>query len=206
MSQSALGPIRAFLGEPALAGFGITLSPVQEHDLVDLASTCDAQTFRYYSTSFSAATPEEFIRTFRLTIQDQDRLHFVIRDQQSGQALGSSGFFDVLPAHLRLELGCTWYHPASRGTHVNPAAKLLLLTHAFESLACVRVQIKTDARNVHSQRAIEKLGATFEGRLRHHFIMPDGYLRDTMMYSITHHDWPKVKEGLLNRLAALTTR
>jgi N-acetyltransferase len=193
--------VRDGLQPRVLSGHGITVEPVTPQMLPDLSRTCNAETFRYYSTGFSASSPEEFCRTFATQIADAGRLHFVVR-MSDGSIVGSSGFYDVLPAHRRLELGCTWYRQEYRGTHVNPACKLLLLSHAFETLGCVRVQIKTDARNIHSQRAIEKLGAIFEGRLRHHFIMSDGFIRDTMMYSITNLEWPKVKSGLLARLEA----
>jgi ribosomal-protein-alanine N-acetyltransferase len=83
---------------------------------------------------------------------------------------------------------------------VNPENKYLLLRHAFETLGAIRVQLKTDGRNLHSQRAIAKLGAKLEGTMRRHIIMPDGYFRDTVMYSIIDDEWPGVKAGLEERL------
>ncbi len=87
-----------------------------------------------------------------------------------------------------------------RRTAVNTECKFLLLQHAFESLACIRVQLKTDARNLPSQRAIERIGAVREGVLRQHVIMPDGFLRDTVYYSILDREWPQVKADLLRKL------
>jgi RimJ/RimL family protein N-acetyltransferase len=96
----------------------------------------------------------------------------------------------------------TWIGKPHRGTKVNPEIKLLMIGHAFEVMGCERVQLKTDGRNIHSQRAIEKLGAKKEGILRRHGQMPDCFMRDTVMYSILPEEWPEVKAGLLARLAA----
>jgi RimJ/RimL family protein N-acetyltransferase len=135
---------------------------------------------------------------------------FVVRDVASGSVLGSSSFMDIAPAHRHVEIGCTWYATAARGTRVNPACKLLMLTHAMERMfvdehgnaqGCVRVTLKSDARNVHSQAAMTKLGAQREGTLRAHRIRPDGYVRDTTYFSILPADWPTVRAGLLSRLA-----
>ncbi len=107
---------------------------------------------------------------------------------------------DVRPAHRGLEIGYTWIARAYQGTRVNPECKYLLLRHAFEKLGAIRVQLKTDGRNLQSQHAIEKLGAVKEGVLRKHLILPDGYVRDTVMYSITDSEWPHVKSRLEARL------
>lgn len=113
--------------------------------------------------------------------------------------VGSSSYMDILPRHKGLEIGSTWIHPAWRGTFVNPASKLLMLRHAFEVLGCERVQLKSDARNAHSRAAMTKLGATFEGILRKHRVMADGFVRDTAMFSIIGEEWPGVREGLERR-------
>ena len=99
------------------------------------------------------------------------------------------------------EIGWTWYSPSVWGTVLNPECKLLLLAHAFEDWGAVRVQLKTDNNNLRSQRAILKLGAKYEGRLRHHRFRADGTLRDTMMYSILREEWAGVKVSLLARIA-----
>jgi RimJ/RimL family protein N-acetyltransferase len=99
-----------------------------------------------------------------------------------------------------LEIGGTWYGLDYQGTAVNPECKYLLLKHAFESLGCIRVQLKTDARNPRSQRAIEKLGAVREGTLRSHMITSDGYVRDSVFYSILDREWYQVKAKLERRL------
>jgi RimJ/RimL family protein N-acetyltransferase len=101
-----------------------------------------------------------------------------------------------------LEIGGTWYGLDYQGTLVNTECKYLLLKHAFETLGCIRVWLKTDARNLRSQRAIEKLGAIREGVLRNHMLLPDGYIRDSVVYSILPNEWPEVKTQLKTRLEA----
>ena len=100
---------------------------------------------------------------------------------------------DIRHAAKGVEIGWTWYSPSVWGTKVNPEAKLLLLEHAFEDWEAIRVQLKTDHNNKHSQNAILKLGAKFEGQLRNHIIRRDGTIRHSMMYSITKEEWPAVK-------------
>jgi RimJ/RimL family protein N-acetyltransferase len=112
---------------------------------------------------------------------------------------------DIQPSHKGVEVGGTWYSPSAQGTVVNPECKLLLLKHAFEDWGAARVQLKTDVKNARSQRAILKMGAKFEGKLRNHRIRRDGTLRDTMMYSITSEEWPEVKAGLEDRISSYRT-
>jgi N-acetyltransferase len=116
------------------------------------------------------------------------------------QVIGSTRYMDVQAPHRGVEIGGTWYSPEYQGTVVNPECKYLLMAHAFEEWGAVRVQIKTDVKNLHSQRAILKLGAKFEGKLRNHRVRRDGTLRDTMMYSVTMEEWPEVKAALAKRI------
>src|SRR5688500_6864030 len=125
---------------------------------------------------------------------------FAIVLRENGRAIGSTSYLDIRSTHLGLEIGSTWIGRAYQGTPVNPENKYLLLRHAFETLGAIRVQLKTDGRNLHSQRAIAKLGAKLEGTLRKHIIMPDGYFRDSVMFSIIEDEWPGVKAGLEKRL------
>ena len=128
-------------------------------------------------------------------------LTFSVYDAISGDLAGSSSYLEVRTNHSALEVGFTWYGKAFQRTHVNTATKLALFDHAFESLSANRVQLQTDARNLASQRAIERVGATREGVLRNHKVYPDGYVRDSVIYSVVVDEWPKVKrllEGLLN--------
>jgi N-acetyltransferase len=129
-------------------------------------------------------------------------LPFAVIHLASGRVVGATRFMDMRPAHRGLEIGGTWYGLDYQGSGVNTEAKLLLLQHAFDVWGCIRVQIKTDLRNERSQRAIERLGAVREGVLRNHMILPDGYVRSSVIYSILDIEWPAVKarlEGLLKR-------
>lgn len=129
------------------------------------------------------------------------RQPFAIIDPTAQVAVGSTSLFDIRPAERAVEIGYTWLAPSSQRTPINTAAKLLLLTHCFEDLGAGRVQLKTDARNTTSQRAIERLGATKEGILRKHLKLPDGFIRDTVFYSILPAEWPGIKARLEARLA-----
>lgn len=120
----------------------------------------------------------------------------VIWDKLQGKIVGSTRFFDLSTVHRSVEIGHTWLHPSVWRTQINTECKYALLSEAFEQLAMLRVQIKTDSRNHRSQAAIERLGAVKEGILRHHRVLYDGYVRDTAMYSITNLEWPAVKERL----------
>ena len=124
------------------------------------------------------------------------QLAFAIRDANSGGLLGSTRYLNIASEHHGLEIGWTWLAAQARRTSVNTECKYLLLLHAFESLGAIRVALKTDRRNLRSQRAIERIGAVREGVLRKQMILPDGYHRDTVMYSIIDDEWPVVKHRL----------
>ena len=132
---------------------------------------------------------------------DGNRLAFAVIDAKSGEVIGSSSYHDILPAVDRVEIGYTWYGKSRQGTHVNAAAKLLLMTHAFETLGAKLVGWRTDNFNFASQRAIERLGARRDGVIRHHALRRDGSVRDTVVYSMTVFEWPEAKAELLSRLA-----
>jgi RimJ/RimL family protein N-acetyltransferase len=129
-----------------------------------------------------------------------EQIPFVVRRLSDGKFVGMSRLMDLDVQHKRVEIGHTWYIPEVWGTKINPEAKLLLMTHCFETWGAERVQLKTDHENLRSQAAIAKLGAVKEGVLRAHMIRPDGSRRDTVMYSVTREEWPKVKKGLEARL------
>jgi len=129
------------------------------------------------------------------------RLAFAVLDANTGDVIGSSSYHDIVPAVDRLEIGYTWYAKSRQRTHVNASAKLLLMTHAFETLGAKLVGWRTDNFNFASQRAIERLGARKDGVLRHHAVRRDGTIRDTVMYSMTAGEWPEAKAELQARLA-----
>jgi len=129
------------------------------------------------------------------------RLAFAVVDEASGQVLGSTSYHDIVPALDRLEIGYTWYARRVQRTHVNTACKLMLLTHAFDTLGAALVGWRTDNFNFASQRAIERLGARRDGVLRHHHRRRDGSVRDTVMYSLAAGEWPEVRAHLQWQLA-----
>jgi RimJ/RimL family protein N-acetyltransferase len=127
---------------------------------------------------------------------------FAIIALQRGRAVGSTRYLDIRREHRGLEIGWTWLAAAAQRTAVNTECKYLLLRHAFEALGAIRVQLRTDLRNLRSQRAIERIGATREGVFRQERIMWDGYLRDSVFFSVLDGEWPAVKAKLEARLAA----
>ena len=125
------------------------------------------------------------------------RLAFAVTDAASGTVLGCTSYHDILPAVQRVEIGWTWYAARCQRTHVNSVAKLLMMTHAFETLGCQVVGWRTDNFNFASQAAIERLGAKKDGVLRGHALRRDGTIRDTVMYSMRSGEWPEAKAQLL---------
>ncbi len=121
---------------------------------------------------------------------------FAIVEQATGRAIGSTRYFNIMPADRNLEIGHTWLGKQYWRTAVNTESKYLLLRHAFETLGCVRVQLKTDKLNVRSQTAIKRLGAVEEGVLRKHMWVQGRRFRDTVIFSIIDDDWPAVRERL----------
>lgn len=127
---------------------------------------------------------------------DGNRLPFAVVDVPSGEVIGSTSYHDIVPAIDRLEIGWTWYAQRTQRTHVNTCAKLLLLSHALDTLGAKVVGWRTDNFNHASQRAIERLGAKRDGVIRHHHPRRDGTVRDTVMYSLLAGEWPEVKAHL----------
>lgn len=130
-------------------------------------------------------------------------LPWVVRELVGARVIGSTRYHDVVPAADRVEIGYTWYAASWQRSHVNTACKLMLFRHAFETLHCEVVGLRTDNFNFRSQRAIEALGAKRDGVIRHHAPRPDGSVRDTVMYSVLRHEWPDVRRHLEHRLARL---
>jgi N-acetyltransferase len=127
-------------------------------------------------------------------------LPFVAIHLDSGRVAGATRYLNIMPKDRGLEIGGTWYGQEFQRTVVNTECKYLLLRHAFETLGCIRVQLKTDLRNERSQKAIERIGAVKEGVLRNHMILPDGHYRHSVFYSILDTEWPDVRD----RLEAMT--
>ena len=129
--------------------------------------------------------------------EDGNRFAFAVTDETSGTVLGTTSFHDILPAVKRVEIGYTWYARRCQRTHVNTTCKLLMMSHAFDTLGCNVVGWRTDNFNHASQAAIERLGARKDGVIRGHAMRRDGTIRDTVMYSLRSGEWPEVKAQLL---------
>lgn len=129
-----------------------------------------------------------------------DRLAFAVLDASNGEVLGTTSYHDIVPEIGRVEIGYTWYAKSVQRSHVNTSCKLLLLSHAFDTLGCFVVGLRTDNFNHASQAAIERLGAKKDGVIRHHGLRRDGTVRDTVMYSIARGEWPEIKAHLHDRL------
>lgn len=186
-----------------LIGTYVTLELLQPSHQKELRKTAeDPSQFKHFTY---LAGGEYFDAQFKDALDKlalQQRIPFAVRRNHDHIIIGSTSFYDIVPKHQRLAIGHTWYIENARGTMVNPECKLLLLSHAFETLHYERVEFYVDARNIHSQGAVKKLGATFEGILRSHIPMPSeqNYRRDTAVFSIIRNEWDKVKASLLARL------
>lgn len=181
-----------------LEGHGLILEPVEERHLKGLAASADDETFRWF-TSAPVDRSAEAMRA-HLAARPEAGPVLAVCDAATGCVLGSSSYYAIQERHRSLEVGYTWFAREHRGTRVNPATKLLMLQHAFETCGAVRVELKTDERNLVSRAAIAKLGAKEEGRFRKHRLMPDGFWRTTVYFSILDEEWPEVRAGLLRRL------
>lgn len=179
-----------------LTGKHIRLEPLNEAHLDGLSAVgFDPSIWRYIPHE-PIDSREKMAGLIRNLLQKKTtgvELPFAVIHLASGQPIGSTRYMDIHPEHRGLEIGGTWYGTAFQRTAVNTEAKYLLLCHAFETLGCIRVQLKTDLRNERSQKAIARIGAVREGVLRNHIIMSDGYYRDTVFFSILDREWPLVK-------------
>ena len=174
----------------------IRLEPLKlEHVDALKAAAADGQLWNLRVTS--VPTPEDTQGYVERALAMDNRLPFVVVDlENDGRIVGSTSYHDIVPAIDRLEIGWTWYAKSTQRSHVNTSAKMLLLTHAFETLGAKVVGWRTDNYNFASQQAIERLGARKDGVIRHHAVRRDGTVRDTVMYSLTAGEWPEVKAHL----------
>lgn len=167
------------------------------------AAAADPDVWRWMPVA--ADEPEMFERWLESALaaaEEGTEAPFAVLLRESGEPVGSTRFLTLRPEHRGLEIGWTWNAPRTWGAGVNVEAKLLLLAHAFETLGCIRVEFKTDARNERSRRALEALPARFEGIFRKHMLVRGGELRDSAYYAITDDEWPEVRANLEQRLAA----
>lgn len=190
------------LGPTALEGRLIRLEPLRPHHAPGVYSAgCFPEIWTWLSSSITTPVDaERFIATAMDGEASGRELPFAVVRRADDRVLGSTRYLEIDAVNRTVEIGWTWYTPAVWGTAVNPEAKLLLMQHAFEDWGARRVWLKTDHLNRHSQAAVLKLGAVYEGTLRNHRIRKDGSIRDTVIFSVIDSEWPAVKAGLLARL------
>ena len=188
-----------------LTGKHVRLEPLAEKHIPGLAEIGVGQTFWDFMVYGDIATVEDmrgWVQDILSRAEKGTDLPFVAIHLATGRVAGASRYLNIMLKDRGLEIGGTWYGLEFQRTPVNTECKYLLLQHAFETLDCIRVQLKTDSRNKRSQKAIERIGAVKEGILRNHMILPDGRIRDSVFYSILDTEWPEVKkklEGMMNR-------
>jgi RimJ/RimL family protein N-acetyltransferase len=185
-----------------LEGHGIRLEPLSlAHETDLIAAARDGNLWELWYTAVPA--PEQAGVYIGTALSGQEAGHMLpwaVRELSSGAIVGSTRYHDIVPPIDRVEIGYTWYAGRWQRSHVNTGCKLLLLSHAFESLGCAVVGLRTDNFNFASQRAIAALGAHMDGVIRHHQARRDGTVRDSVMFSILATEWPDVKRHLLTRL------
>ena len=189
----------AFVEPVMLESRNVRLLPLSlAHEEGIRAAASDGELWKLRVTS--VPEPHESKAYIETALQTDNRFAFAVTDATTGEVLGSTSYHDILPAVKRVEIGYTWYAASCQRTHVNSTCKLLLLTHAFETLGCNVVGWRTDNFNFASQAAVERLGAQKDGVIRGHAIRRDGTIRDTVMYSMRAGEWPEAKAQLLYQL------
>ncbi|BBB66057.1 N-acetyltransferase [Undibacterium sp. YM2] len=181
-----------------LKGKHVTLEPLEQHHLADIqAAAADGELWKLFFTSVPSPDNTQNWLNIALGMQQQQKaVPFVVRENATGQIVGATRYCNMDINNKRLEIGYTWYAQRVQRSPVNTECKLLLLGHAFEEFGCIAVEFRTDWFNRRSQAAIERLGAKRDAVLRNHMILPDGRIRDTVVYSILHSEWAGVKKNL----------
>ncbi len=192
----------AFVEPVDLSGYGVALAPLAlAHEAGLRAAAADGALWNLRVTSVpEPENTRQYIEDALAMREAGNRFAFAVLDMQGGTVIGCSSYHDILPAVKRVEIGYTWYAKSKQRSHVNTACKLLMMTHAFETLGCHVVGWRTDNFNFASQAAIERLGARKDGVIRGHALRRDGTIRDTVMYSLRSGEWPEVKAQLLYSL------
>jgi RimJ/RimL family protein N-acetyltransferase len=182
-----------------LTGALVTLEPLHPDHHDDLvAAASDGRLWELWYTS--VPSPETMRADIARKLAEPTTLPFTVRRTDTGAVVGLTTYLNIEPDVPRLEIGSTWTAASAQRTGINAESKLLLLTHAFEVLGCLAVEFRTHWHNVQSRTAIARLGAKQDGVLRSHRRLPDGSLRDTVVFSIIDSEWPAVRAGLRHRL------
>jgi N-acetyltransferase len=187
-----------------LAGSLVTLEPLDERHLRDLrVAASDPRVSQWFPVPLhEPAGFDAWLANARATLAERSEVTFATVRRADGVAIGSTRFMELRPTHRSVEIGSTWLAPSAWGTGANAEAKLLMLGRAFEQAGCIRVELKTDARNERSRAAMAALPAQFEGIHRQHRVLLDGSYRDSAWYSVLDREWPDVRAKLERRLAA----
>lgn len=200
---SAADPGTTFLDAPTLTGQHVVLEPLApEHEAELAEAVAEDELWRLWVTRIPA--PADMAAEIDRRLSEHaagTMVPWTVRDARTGRAVGMTTYMNVRPDHRRLEIGSTWLAPSVQRTAVNPEAKLLMLSRAFEELDCVAVEFRTHWHNRRSRRAIEALGAKQDGVLRNQDLWRDGTVRDVVVYSVIDAEWPSVRLGLRERLA-----
>jgi len=185
-----------------LEGRHVRLEPLTPEHAAGLAEIgLDEELWRWIPTSVRTAEEmSAYVQTALKEQADGSALPFALIEKTSGRVIGSTRYGNIERVHHRLEIGWTWVGSAWQRTPINTEAKYLLLRHAFETLGCMRVELKTDSLNERSRAAIQRIGAREEGIFRNHMITSTGRVRHTVYYSIVDSEWPEVKAGLEGKL------
>lgn len=194
----------AFLDLVPLIGEHVRLEPLSRDHADGLAAAAaDGGVHEKWTTAVPAPDRMSAAIDGRLAEHGAGRMVPWATLLPDGTPVGMTTYVNLEPEHRRLEIGATWLGASAQRTLVNPAAKLLQLTRAFDVLDCVAVEFRTHWHNRQSRRAIEALGAKQDGVLRNHRILPDGSLRDTVVFSVVRDEWPAVRRGLEHRLGRM---
>ena len=187
-----------FIEPITLTGAHATLEPLaREHEAGVKSAAADGELWNLWFTS--VPRPDKTSDWLNIALDMRERqgaMPFVVRDNTNGDIVGSTRYFNVDSGNRRLEIGHTWYARRAQRTSINTECKLLLLSHAFETLRCIAVEFRTHWFNHRSREAILRLGAKQDGVLRNHQLLPDGSKRDTVVFSIIDGEWPAVKRNL----------
>jgi N-acetyltransferase len=183
-----------------LTGKFVRLEPMTEAHIPALAEIGVGQDFWHFMLYGEMQKEADMTAWVKDILSRVNDVPFVAIHLEAGRVAGATRYLNVMPKDRGLEIGGTWYGLEFQRTAVNTECKYLLLKHAFETLGAIRVQLKTDSRNVRSQKAIERIGSVKEGVLRNHMILPDGYFRHSVFYSIIDSDWPAVKARLMEMM------
>ena len=189
------------LGPSTLKGDLVNLAPLRTEHAMALLEAAGKLDWGWFLNPLHTKEEIDARISWGLRAEKRNEAYaFAVRQNDTGHIVGSTSYLDISPKDKKVEIGSTWYVSGAQGTKVNPESKYLLLGRAFDDWGANRVQFTTDANNLHSQRAILKLGAKLEGKLRSDRVRKDGTLRDSMVYSILASEWPEIKRNLHRRV------